>query len=452
VQRFISKYGLAAHLAILAVAPLFLSPVCVLWLAAFAAVWLVMEPSRIGGESLGEARKRVFGDLVKDPLFWTFALVGLVVAFRCVNGGIAMSYDAETQVWSVSKPKFPILPGAVTGFGLPELASFLALSVVVMGCRQALGRSARMTFLFCASALSGAGGVTLAVLLAMGDPMPQALLACSQANPVYVGSAMGAYLLAGTVATFAAFEAGWLKAIPLTLLCIGGNAVGLFLFSPAYVQVVFAVAELLLLVYAFYFALRRLSGSGEFKFLVTVVISLTLAAVLVISVLPESTLSVRLAPYLTGSFIPGSFEETRAALSAIALKAWKSNPWLGSGLGSYPLDLQFLAGEADWALVSPEQLAPLNGYWFLLAERGIAGAVLIAGPLGFLLWSFGNGLVRGIRSALPHPAAWVGLAALVSFLVEMVVDASFSLSGTMLATAAFLAISACSFPKEKCNG
>ena len=67
VHQFLAKYGLAAHLAFLAVAPLFLFPFCaassvavtLLWLTLLAAVWCGLMPSVRRGERLYDARLRV---------------------------------------------------------------------------------------------------------------------------------------------------------------------------------------------------------------------------------------------------------------------------------------------------------------------------------------------------------------------------------------------------------
>ena len=88
MQKAISKYGLAAHLALLAVAPLFLFPFCgavwtarvLLWLSFLAFVWTLVEPSRRQGEMLHDARFRVFLSVFRDPLFW-FSLFLSLVAF-----------------------------------------------------------------------------------------------------------------------------------------------------------------------------------------------------------------------------------------------------------------------------------------------------------------------------------------------------------------------------------
>lgn len=452
MQKFLSKYGLAAHLALVAVAPLFLSPVCVLWLTGLAVIWILMEPSRIGDESLGEAHRRVFRSIWTDPFFWLSVVLLTYALVRYFNDGVSMAYDAETKAWAVSKPKMPILPGSVRGHGAVEMATAFAFCVVLQGCRHALGRSARMVFALVVSALSGIGAVVLAALLSMNYAFALALVECHSVNPSYLGTAMGAYSLLGTVALLAVYERRWLKAMPLTVFSIGGNAAGLFLFAPPMVQVVWGCGEILLLLYAFFYARKHLPGSGEFKFLVTFSIALTLGVVLVVATLPEQLLNARIAVFRTGAFFPDKFMVVRGVLSDISLKVWKSYAWLGTGLGSFTLGMRFHAAEADWAVVVPEQLAPLNGYWCILSERGIIGLAFILCPAAFLLWTYGANLVRGIARGLPHPACWVGPLALIAIGAESAIDASLTIPGVLLAVALMMALSASSFPKEKCNG
>ena len=410
-----------------------------------------MEPSRISGERLHEARVRVFARMARDPLLWMSLVLIVCAMVRFFNVGIDMAYDAETQVWKMAKPPLPLLPGSVAGFGGPELAGVTAFAVVVQGCRHALGRSARMAFVLSVSALSGAGAIVFAVLMFQGEPLFVSLARCGLETPSFIGSAFGVHWLAGTVALLGVYEHRWLRAMPMTILSVGGNAAGLFLFAPASVQVVFLAGELLVLAYAFVYALRRLDGSGEFKFLVMFSMNVVIGGVLVVAVLSNADLMARLAPYETGAFLPEECLAARKALSAVAMEAWKGTPWLGTGLGSFPLNLKFLSPDIDWAVVRPEQIAPLNGYWHLLSERGILGAVMIVCPLGVLLWTFALGLIRGIRVDLPHPLCWLGPVTLVVVLVEMLIDTSFFISGLPLAVASYLAIAACSFPKENHN-
>lgn len=452
MQKLISKYGLAAHLAIVAVAPLFLSPIFVFWLTALAAIWVLMEPSRIGSESLHEARRRVFSAIISDPFFWVALVVVIYTVVRFINGGINMVYDAETSAWSISKPSLQFMPGVVDGFGAAEFAAAVGMLVVLQGCRHALGRSARIAFALLSSSLCGLVATVFSVQVSMGADYAQTLLRCEYFTPAYIGTAMAAYFTIGTMALLGIYERKWFRAIPLVLLAIGGNAAGAFLFAPPYVHVVIGASGALVLLYAFFYARRRLTGSGEFKFLVSFSISVTLGGVLVVAVLSESVLNSRLAAYANGTFFPDGFQAIRDALSSISLKSWKECPWLGTGLGSFPFDMRFHAVEADWAVVMPEQVTPLNGYWHLLVERGIIGVVMIVCPLGFLLWTWVTKLIRGFGRAWPHPVCFLGPLLLIAVLVEGLVDISLLLPGVMMVVSSSLALSACSFPKERFNG
>jgi len=454
VQLFITKYCLAAHLAILAVAPLFLSPYAVGWIAAIAAAWMFMEPSRVNDELPHDARLRVARAVWGDPLFWTSVVVAAVSLVRWLNGGIAQAYDAELAKWYIAESAAPMLPGSAAGAGAREFAGAVAFAVVAQGCRHALGKLARFAFLFMASSLAGLSAAVIAALHASGAGIA-AVTSCvefSLENPVFTGSVFGAHLVAGTVSLVVAFERKWRWTVPISLLAVGGNAAGLFLCAPAWTVALFAAAWAVAFLYSFSYSIKALSGAGEFKFMVIAGMSLAFAAFLSMFALPESSLMDRLSPFMTGDFFPKGYGAMRSELSRIAIAAWKGHPWLGTGLASFPLDLKF-AQNVEWGLLLPFHSSALNGYLQLLAERGVLGALAFAVPLGLLLWSFFSRLWRGFRARrLPHPACWVGLLVLLSVAVEAAVEPAFAEPGMYVALSAFLAVSSNSFPKENQDG
>ena len=163
MQKLISKYGLAAHLAILAVAPLFLFPFCsegsiattVLWLSVLCGVWVIMEPSRRSQEMLHDARSRIAQAIAKDPVFWLTLFLAVVSGVRFFNDGVMMGYDAEKLIWVLTEPASPLLPGSVAGAGYLPFAASIAIIVILQGARHALGKSARISFLFLVPFLAG---------------------------------------------------------------------------------------------------------------------------------------------------------------------------------------------------------------------------------------------------------------------------------------------------------
>lgn len=449
----LSRYGLAAHLAIVAVAPLFLPPIASLWLAGLAFLWLLLEPSRIGGESLYEARSRVLRTATHDPLFWVLLFLVLVAGTRALNVGIDRAYDAESGVWELAAAPSPILPGCVDGFGLPLFSLAVCAWVVLTGCRHAIGRSARFGFLLIASFLAAVGVYVWAVLLAKGDGSAYHLAQTSMEDPSFLGSACGVYLGFGVLALIASFELKWFSAMPLVILAIAGNAAGVFLFAPPLVTIVFLGVAMALFFAGFAFLRIRLGNPAEYKYLVVFGISLAIALLVVLGVVPRELESAKIAPYLDdASFLPDGYNAARNVLADVSRRAWMGNPWLGNGLGSFSLSLSFLATSADWAVVSPCQLAPLNGYWFVLAERGVMGAFMLAVPLVLILITYVGRLVCGIRLGMPHPLILLGPLMLLAAGFEMWGAVSFMSAGALLPLAAALVLSPHGFVKESSHG
>lgn len=457
MQRIIAKYGLAAHLALAATAPLFLFPYfeslviskVVLWLSLYAAVWTLMEPSIRSGERLHDARRRVMGAIIHDPLFWTLAAIVLVAGLQWFNDGIQMAYDAENQLWSLASPLFPILPGSVVGQGDLAFAMSIMLLVILSACRHALGKSARMVFLFIASLFSGLAAVVVIFAANQGHAESLAFMECASSARSYVGATFGVYLMASTVALLFGVERKWLRAVPAFLLAIGGSAAGLIAFAPAYVILVFLAGEVVVFGYAFLFSLFVLKGNSEFRFFCFFVLALGFCVLMVQAAIPHRVFSQRLAAVMAQDFFPVGFEHTRAVLSDIAFRVWKEHLWIGSGLGSFPFDIRFYATSADWAAISPGTLAVPNGGWQILAERGIVGAVQLAIPFAFLIFAYVRRLVVELRNRyVPHPACLVAPVAAVAVAVITLVDCTVMRMDFMLALCAVFALSANSFHKE----
>lgn len=457
MQRLISKYVVAAHLALLAVAPLFLFPYCgegwtsaVLgWMSLMGLVWIIVGPSRWREERLHDARWRVAHGMMADPLFWIFVVLAVFAGLRWQNGGIAMAYDAETYRWFLHPSRVPIFPGVAEGHGLVEFWAVIATGVVVMGCRHALGRAARASFLVYASMFSGLAGIAAAVAAYFGQSVALEATKVLFRTPSFVGSVFGFYLLGGIVALVAVFEFKWTNLIFLFIIALGGTAAGLFFFAPVPVVVLFLVGFFLTLIVSLTWARRTMSTSDSFKCFVVLVSSILLAAVIVMGLSPEGMLESRLAVFEDWNVFPENFWDVRSRLSHIAAKVWREHPWLGSGLGSFPLDMRFNLKTADWATLDRAQTAVTSGWWTLIAERGIVGACAIAVPLAMMLVTYFRrfvGLFLSGEGFFFLPGCWLGLLAPCLAVAETFVDVSFLRPESLMMFGAFLAIAANSFP------
>ena len=460
VQRLIAKYGLAAHLTLLAVAPLVLYPFCnegtiaevLLWLSLLAAFWTVLEPSMRNGEHLSDSRRRVAGEMVLDSLFWILLVLVVFSGLRALNTGIALSYNAESSAWSVSEQVFPLLPGAVAGSGFLPFAVAVSLLVLLQACRHALGRSARHFFLLASSAVAGLAAVIDLVALrfchfdgAVALLPSEAGLGCS-----FIGFAFGLYLIGGIVALVAVFEQGWNRAFGFAALALGGTVAGTVAFAPFHLSAALIVAALLVSIYSLVYSGKTFWSVTLFKFVLLGLTSLALGGLFVMVVLPENAFAEWLSRLPAFTFFPEKFLKIREGLSAIAFKSWISHLWLGTGVASFPLDFRIYAQTADWDVLPRGTETLANCWWLLLAERGIVGLMLFVLPFGFLLVAYVRRLIGGIMSfELPHPVCIVAPVALGLFVAAGFFDCSPLRADVLLVTGSLVAISAVSFPRVR---
>ena len=471
MQKAISKYGLAAHLALLAVAPLFLFPFCddlwtartVIWLSLLALAWTVLEPSRRVDETLHDARFRVAASMARDPLFWFSLVLVLAAGIRWLNGGIGMSYDAEKAVWSLSGATFPFLPGCVDGSGYLPFASVVGVVVLMQAGRHALGKSARVCFLFVAALLAGIAAVVAGLACVFENPVALRYAACSTVDATYPGTAFGLCFMGSMVAIAGAFERKWNRAMPLLAIAVGGSAIGLYLFASDVVILAHAAAAVVVMACALAYAHRRMGGLVVPKSLAFLLVASVLPILFVMGVVPEGIKAQKLAIFFGeegAQLFPDGVLALRSALSEVAEKVWKDKPWLGTGLGTFGFDIRFNAKEADWVVFASNQAGALNGWLQMLAERGITGVAFFVAPLLFLLWTYALRAFRAVADILSksrhgfgalifHPACALGPIALLVVAACGFYDHSFWRSETMMLTSAMLAMAGSAFPAPK---
>ena len=104
----------------------------------------------------------------------------------------------------------------------------------------------------------------------------------------------------------------------------------------------------------------------------------------------------------------------------------------------------------DTFLSSGKHLLPRNmAALDLLAERGIVGSLVLAVVLGFLLFRYARRLAGARGRSVFVPGAAVGVLALAALAAEAFMDASFLRPEVLVAAAAFLSVSASSFPPAR---
>ena len=416
-QKFLSKYGLATHLALLAAVPLALTPFLdaarlasvVFWLSGLAALWLLTEPSIRAGEHLSSARRRVRGALVRDPLFWLLLLVVLFAFVRACNTGIALRYDSEQAAWLVGEAKLGGGPASVGLTGLLSFATALAVWVVVLGIRHGIGLMARIVFGVSGAFFAGVGGLSAAGCACAGMAPFAGWLRAGFAEAPFWASVFGVWLVLGIVCGVQAEARKWSFARLPFVLAVFGYALPVFL-------LMLFVSE----------PLRTLKLNG-------------------------------LDPEIAQ---PEVYCAASEALSRIAREAWKAHPWFGVGSGALGLHVPFLAEKADWAFLPAQPAFAYNGYWTLLAERGIVGCLLPAVVLGLLLAAYCVRLVSSyfylryqddadVFVFAVSPVAWFAPLTVVLLAVEAVWSPVFLTDNLFVAAPVALALAAAACPRAK---
>ena len=465
MHKAVAKYGLAAHLALLAVAPLFLfsfsgektTGVVLLWLCIYATMWLFLSPSLLGGEMLNNARKRVLSSMLRDPAFWTVLAVLAVVALRSVNTGIRLTFDYETAEWTVLSPALPFLPGSTEDVGVFPFAAALSAVIVLLGCRHVLGKSARMMFLLLLSVFSGVAAFVALFLLATGDGTVS--MAISTASQVFFSPGIGfaLCLLCSVVAIFAALERDWGKSLPLLGVAVAGNTAAAFVFLSSVDVIAFAIAYVFLLVFVGLLSWRVINGVKGLKGMLVLLFSLALACVVVCFTMPADAMEEKLTSLAVLEPKGNESEHDENAdddiISGVASKIWSEHPWTGVGVGAFRFHPRFHLSREELGRLPRCVLTAPNSWLHLLAERGIVGAVLIGLPLVLLLCSYFAGVFRCIRRlSMPGSAVVLAPIALSAVVFTAFHSASLLSIEVLTLSGAILVISAKSFPKENANG
>lgn len=403
-----------------------------LWVTLVAAIWTFLEPSMRGGERLSDARRRVTGEIGRDPLTWLLLTVVVFSGFRALNTGIRLSYDADAAVWRVLDPLFSVLPGVVGDSGYLPFATAVAFLVSIQSCRHSLGRSARQLFLLLSSVLAGLAAVIDLLVIREGD----------------FGFVFGLYLIGGVASLVSILERDWNLALVPAVIAIGGTLVGVLAFTPPHLAAVLAAVGLLALFYVLVASGNTFHSLGVFRIVLVGFAGFAVGGLLFAAVLSTDVLVARFAPFLDLKFVPERFFEIRGALSVIAFKSWISHLWIGSGLSTFPLDFRVNASAADWLLFPRGATTIANGWWLLLAERGLVGSVLFILPFVFLLVTYVRRLFGGVEGwGLPHPMYLIAPIALGLFVADGFFDCSNMRTEVLLAAGSIVAVSAASFPK-----
>ena len=386
--------------------PLFLYPffgegavvVALLALVPLMLIWMTMEPSVYSGEMLHDARHRVMRAIMRDRFLWLLLAVLGYLSLCKLNGGVDYVYALERQAWTLSRPRWPYLPGSCQGFGWLPFAACLTFGVLMMAVRNAFGRQKTMVLTLFCSLLAGLSGVGRLFLLSSGGAV------VGHDAPLY-----GVLLLASTVSVASAFEQRWAWSLPALVVAMAGNLTGVIGFGTVFDAVVFLSAWLVLSL----FVLLKLRGRSVFFGGVgfpLVLLTSALVAWLLMQSLAPSAMDAKVSACADGKIFTPEFWASRRLLSGCAMSTWMEAPWVGSGLGTFGLALRNCLDAAGWAMVPKGACAASNCWVQLLAEGGIVAAVFLVMPTAWLLGQWARAVVAKFSAGLRklEPAELLG--------------------------------------------
>ena len=464
----VSKYGLATHLALAAALPAALAQfvsagalACtMLWVAFLAFIWILMEPSVFAGETVSGARWRVVHGMMRDPLAWFLVLAVCFAFCRWLNSDVKLAFDAEAASWAVKDPSVTFLPASSGDAGFLPFALTLAATSVILGVKHALGRNARLWFGISAGAVSSVGALTAAIYAGLDvQPFKAAALASFGATS-FAGSMYALFLPLAVACGIEAEERGMTKARLVFAFAVAGNAIGAYVFLPPILSISYLSISVLVAVIALVLVKQRTNAATMAR-ATSMLFFGVITAVFVFMVLPSADIQKRKAEGLEfeKAFTP-ALSDRNEALRRVAKTMWIGHPWAGVGVGAFGLQAPFCAVKEDWTVLPPEPKDGSNGYFTLIAERGIIGGLMWLVGIAFLCWFWCSRLVGAFRWQKAQDegrsfvlnmsaVAWTGPFVLVACAADAWFSSGFPLTPLAACVVAAMPLAAASFPKVK---
>lgn len=469
-RQNVSRFGLATHLALAAALPAALAQfvtvytlsVSMLWVSLAAWIWIVFEPSVLSGETVSRARSRVFGRMIRDPFVWFMVLSVLFAFVRWLNSGVALFYDAEKTLWLVKEPAMPVMPASSGDAAFLPFAVSTVLATVITGVKHALGRNARIWFGVTTGVFSAIGGLAAVICVAFGVEAFKDAALMNFGRPWFFGTAFALILPVSIACGIEAEERGLTKARLLLAVAVAGNAVAAFVFLPIILAIGYLAISVAVAFVSLALCKKRagVAACARAASMLAFGIVGAVSAVMVPSykdIMQEKIKGLDVEKALTLELA-----DRNEALQRVSLAIWKDFQWGGAGVGAFKLHAPFYVAKEDWQVLPPRPEQGPNGYFTLIAERGIVGSLFWLVGVGYLLFFW---IVRLVESLQWHrtqeegrvwvfcvpSVVWVGFAVLVAGLADTWFSSGFPLTALPVCVASAMTLAAASFPKMRRN-
>ena len=464
----VSRFGLATHLALAAALPAALAQfvsvnalaVSMLWVSLVAWIWIAFEPSVLSGETVSRARSRMFGRMVRDPFVWFLILSVLFAFIRWLNSDVALFYDAEKTIWSVKEPAMSMMPASSGDAGFLPFAVAVVLATVIAGVRHALGRNARIWFGITTGAFSAIGGLAAVFCVVFGVETFKTSALMSFGQPWFYGTAFALILPVSIACGIEAEERGITKARLLFAFAVAGNAVATFVFLPTLLALGHLLISLIVAAVSLALCKNRAGAAACARAASMLAFGIVGAVSAVMAPSYKGIVQEKIKGVNVENAFTPALADRNEALQRVSLAMWKDFQWKGIGVGAFKLQAPFYVAKEDWQVLPPRPEQSSNGYFTLLAERGIVGSLFWLVGIGFLLFAWVARLVESFQwhktqeegrawvFCIPS-VVWAGLAVLAAGLADTWFSSGFPLTALPVCAASAMTLAAASFPKMK---
>lgn len=455
---FLSKYGVAIHVALLVVWSSWArggsSPAyfwALPWLSLLVWEMMLFLPPKASGQSPGRALSTLLSRIFTDPVFYFGVVLLSFLAIQCLNGPRTLQFDAIARRWDYTPAPLADLPFCVDkGDAVQPLIWFFAAATAVLAVKNATkDRSKYMIF-----RILSINGALLSILGFLQMFFSPDRLFWYREMEVYFFSTFGYPNHAGTFfMLISSVNMGLLARAVIhrekkreillwaSTLLLNAAAVYGSLCRAA------IILETGLIVFAFAFALFRLRDRFSANFLVkTVVVAGLAVALSVFSVARFGQGLVKELSTIDSGAIAGIYDGDRGDLAGAALDIWKDNPWTGVGGWGFRRYVALYMPPAKWEMIQQHGKANVhNDILQFLCEHGCIGAGLIFAIAITLAVRLvlristaeravdpDTGAKRSILDSLP-PTVVTASAGIVATVIHSTIDLPFRSTAVLLA-------------------
>ena len=383
MQKVLTKYGLVFHAAFLVLFPfLYLARprtfgfIPLVWLSLMALELMALLPSVRKGETLADARRRVFRSLVWDPFLYMGLAIIAFAAVQWCNSGCTLVYLTDADVWQFSKPAlawapFSVEPRAALA-SLSVFAGCVALGVIL---RAAVSKPAKRLLL---QGLADASGLAAAYAVWQACAGAEPYLSSAAAlRQTALGTFFGFWLLMSMGLFADALERRSRGGRALFLLGVTGNLLGMLFFSSAIALCVYALLSLLLFIYWLVYLAPHVPKQVQLKVFLISVLMITTVAVFCLFLFPENAVAKKLKAAQPVTEYWAALLSTKEIRTEAALKIWQDHPWVGIGADGFHHFVGTVVENKDWASIRSDQSYVYNDCLQFLCEFGVLGGGLL---------------------------------------------------------------------------